>query len=330
MKGDVDTSSLGVTLMHEHVFVCSPEINLNYPDTWGNDEARLAKAVDDLNEAYEHGVRTIVDCTVLGLGRDVARLQPVAERVDVNIICATGFYTWRDLPNFFNISGPTQYGALEEADDVLPSLFLRDIEYGIAETGVKAGVLKCLVHRGMSPAMERIIRAVAQVHRATGVPITTHTHSAPDGLTLLAVLRDEGVELSRVVIGHVDASAKNYDYLRQLLDSGCIVGFDSFGLEGDGAGEAHAATLIDRVAALTRLCREGFASQIVLSQDYASYCDQVPADWYTTRLPNWSYHRVVDDAVPALLVAGVSQTDVDQMLIDTPRRFFESRGLGAY
>lgn len=330
MKGDVESTGLGVTLMHEHVFVCAPEINLNYPETWGDNEQRIAKAIDDLNEAYEHGVRTIVDCTVLGLGRDVERLKRVASEVEVNIICATGYYTWNDLPNFFNISGPTKYGALEESEDVLPSMLLRDIEVGIADTGVKAGVLKCMAHHGMTLAMERIARAVAQVHRSTGVPITTHTHSVPDGLTLLDVLLDEGVDPHRVVIGHVDASSKNQSYLLSLLETGCFIGFDSFGLEGDGAGEAHATTFQERIDAIVKLCSLGYDSQIVLSHDYASFCDQVPADWFSGRLPNWSYHRVSDDAVPALLKAGVDQTQIDRMLVTNPMRFFESRGLGGY
>ena len=31
VKGPVDTSALGQVLMHEHVFVLSPEIDQNYP-----------------------------------------------------------------------------------------------------------------------------------------------------------------------------------------------------------------------------------------------------------------------------------------------------------
>jgi phosphotriesterase-related protein len=40
-KSFVDSSLLGVTLMHEHIFVQSPEINQNYPESWGDEDARV-------------------------------------------------------------------------------------------------------------------------------------------------------------------------------------------------------------------------------------------------------------------------------------------------
>jgi phosphotriesterase-related protein len=324
--GGVDSADLGTTMMHEHVFVLTPEININYPETLGDEEAHIEHAVALLTAAHERGVSTIVDCTVPGLGRDVRRVQRVAERVPVNIVCATGYYTWNDLPNFFGIYGPTQYGAAYEAADALPAMLLRDVEKGIGGTSIRAAVLKCVVHKRVTPGMERIARAVAEVHHRTGVPITVHTHSRPDGLDAQRLLSGFGLDLTRVIIGHMDAAGREPDYLQAVLDQGSTVGFDTFGIEGGDLGGAHDVSFADRIETIVSLCVRGYSRQVVLSHDYASFCDQVPAEWFTERFPRWSYHRVVEDAVPALRTAGVSEEHLHDMLVGNPRRFFESCG----
>ena len=96
--GSIDTADLGVTLMHEHVFVMTTEITLNYPEGWGDEARREAEAVSRLNELKSRGVDTIVDLTVIGLGRYLPRIARVAERTELNIVVATGLYTYNDVP----------------------------------------------------------------------------------------------------------------------------------------------------------------------------------------------------------------------------------------
>ena len=100
VRGPVGTDQLGRTLMHEHVFTVSTEIALNYPElSWdGDKEARLAEAVTKLETLKEHGIDTIVDLTVLGLGRDVATVAQVNAGVDLHIVVATGLYTFDRSP----------------------------------------------------------------------------------------------------------------------------------------------------------------------------------------------------------------------------------------
>src|ERR1700728_1782858 len=85
VRGPLDTAELGETLMHEHVFVLTPEIQQNYPGDW-DEEERVADAVAKLRALREVGVRTIVDLTVIGLGRYIPRIQRVNEQVDINIV----------------------------------------------------------------------------------------------------------------------------------------------------------------------------------------------------------------------------------------------------
>jgi phosphotriesterase-related protein len=83
VRGPVDTAELGQTLVHEHVFVLSADVQQNYPEEWGNEDDRVADAVQKLNQLAATGVRTIVDPTVIGLGRYIPRIQRIAEQVDL-------------------------------------------------------------------------------------------------------------------------------------------------------------------------------------------------------------------------------------------------------
>src|SRR5579864_1312068 len=101
-RGAIDSAQLGVTLMHEHIFVLSTEIMLNYPEEWGDEERRIAEAADRMNELHSRGVHSVVDLTVIGLGRYIPRIARVAERTRINIIVATGIYTYNDIPFYFH------------------------------------------------------------------------------------------------------------------------------------------------------------------------------------------------------------------------------------
>ena len=98
----MNTAELGRTYMHEHVFVLTPDVQQNYPHDWGREEDRVEDAVVKLKALAGQGVRTIADPTVVGLGRYIPRIQRVAERVpELNIVVATGCYTYDQVPFFF-------------------------------------------------------------------------------------------------------------------------------------------------------------------------------------------------------------------------------------
>src|SRR5215831_18195835 len=175
VRGPVNTEKLGQTLMHEHVFVLSAEIGQNFPEDWGNEDRRVNEAITRLTELKAAGVDTIVDLTVIGLGRYIPRIQRIARQIDLNIIVATGVYTYNDVPMYFHFRGP---GTVLDGPEIMVDMFIRDIEEGIAGTGVKAAILKCATDEpGVTPGVERVLRAVAQAHVRTGAPISTHTHA---------------------------------------------------------------------------------------------------------------------------------------------------------
>jgi len=308
VRGPVEPAALGRTLMHEHIFVLSPEIEKTV-DEW-DEEVQQARAVAKLRELKRRGIDTLVDLTVVGLGRYIPRIATIAEQVpEINVVVATGVYTYNDVPMYFHFRGP---GTILGGPEPMVDLFVREIRDGIADTGVRAGILKCATDRpGMTPGVERVLRAVAQAHRETGVPITTHTPTPPEpwGLEQQRVFRDEGVDLSRVVIGHSGGTVDT-DYHLALIDNGSYLGFDHFGLPG--------ISLEQRVDAVARLCARGHAGRIVLSHDAMCF-----ADWFPRSVMDasetWRWTYISDEVLPAMRARGIAESDITTMLIDNPR-----------
>ncbi len=319
VRGAVDTAGLGRTYMHEHVFVLSADVQQNYPDEWGDEDTRIADAVEKLTALSRQGVRTIVDPTVVGLGRYIPRIERIAEQVpDLNIVVATGLYTYGDVPFFFHYRGPA-LNEIAGADvpDPMVDMFVSDIEDGIAGTGVKAGLLKCAIDSpGLTPGVERVMRAVAKAHLRTGTPITVHTH--PDtrsGLEVKRVMCDEeGVDPSRIVLGH-SGDTTDVDHLVELAEAGFVLGMDRFGINLETTFEARADTVVE-------MCRRGYADRMVLSQDASCYIDWIDPQ-VRPMLSQWHYLHIHDDVLPYLRDHGVGQEQIDTMLIDLPRRYFE-------
>ena len=187
----------------------------------------MADAIEKLRALGDKGVTTIVDPTVIGLGRYIPRLQRIAPEVPVQIVVATGVYTYGDLPFVYAQRGP---GAPLGGDEPMVADFVRDITEGIAGTGVKAAFLKCAVeHPDLSPGVERALRAVAATHKETGVPITVHTNpGAQTGTKVVDDPREEGADLTKVVLGH-SGDSNDLDHLKSLADTGAILGMDRFG-----------------------------------------------------------------------------------------------------
>lgn len=313
MRGPIDPSALGRTLMHEHVFVLSPEIQHNY-ETEFDPEVEVPAAIERLNELKAAGIDTIVDLTVIGLGRRMDLLEPIAAAIDLNIVVATGLYTYNELPHFFLYRGGP--GTLLGGDDPLIDLFMADVERGVGRTSVKPAIIKCATDElGLTPDVERVLRACAQTHRRTGLPISTHTHAASQrGLDQQRIFGEEGVDLGRVVIGH-SGDTTDLGYLEQLIDNGSYLGMDRFGVDAYLAFD-------DRVQVVADLCEKGYADRMVLSHDASCHIDWIPPAVRGFQ-PNWHYTHITRDVLPALRERGVSEEQIDLMLVENPRTILQ-------
>jgi phosphotriesterase-related protein len=162
-----------------------------------------------------------------------------------------------------------------------------------------------------------VMRAVGQAQVETGVPVTVHTSAhTQSGLVAQKVLSDEGVDLTKVVIGH-SGDCTDLDYLCALADAGSLLGMDRFGLD-------VLLPFEQRVNTVAELARRGYAEKMVLAHDASCFIDWFDAEAKEQAVPNWKYTHISDDVIPALLERGVTQAQLATMLVDNPRRYFEA------
>ena len=308
----LDTADLGFTLSHEHVLETSAGILQTYPE-FVDRAGSVEKSIAILGQAYAEGVRTIVDVTTIDLGRDVKFLEQVSRGSGVQIVCATG--VWVDIPRAFWDATP----------DMVAPLFIREIEVGIDQTGIKAGIIKVATDKdGVTYEGEVILRAAARAHKATGVPISTHTPVAPAraGEDQLRIFREEGVDPDRVYIGHSD-NTDDVDYLIRLLDQGAWVGLDGLLEFGHAPGTPD---LEGRIQMTKALIDAGFGHHLMLGQDWSVTADLFggkDAQEETKKGNPDGYLTISRQVLPRLIAIGVSEEVTNQMMVDNPRRFFE-------
>lgn len=309
VRGPVATSELGTTLMHEHLFVLQPEALQNYGHVWGEsyweEDVRVDDAIAKLRAAREAGIRTIVDPTAPGLGRCIPRIQRINAEVDLNIVVASGVYAFLELPNFLHYRLP----------EAIAELFVREIREGIDDTGVRAAFLKCAVEEhGIVGDIPKILDAIALAAVDTGVPVMVHTNArAATGTLALAELTRRGVDPARIVVAHAGDS-NDLEYLRTIGDTGASLGFDRFNIPHFNPDE-------DRLRTLLALLGEGYGDRIHLSHDAACFMDFMVGDpAFADEQPD--YLHITRVILPQLRQAGVTEKEVDELMVANPQRFF--------
>ncbi|WP_342545483.1 phosphotriesterase [Lysinibacillus sp. FSL K6-4013] len=297
VTGELQLTDLGTTLIHEHLLLRSEEVTAQFPHLY--DEADLYdKAVTALKEVKQRGIDTICDPTVMGIGRDVDFMKRVSEETNVQVIAATGVYSFNEIPPHF----------ANREIDYLAQAFIHDIEKGIQGTDIKASFLKCAADaKGITEDLDKVFRAVARAHKATGVPIMTHSHPASkNGLNQIRIFEEEGVDFSKVMIGHC-GDTEDLDYLHEILNKGVFIGMDRY--------SQGPLSIPKRNITLMKLIEQGYSNKMFLSQDYCCSIDWFDADHeHYKNSPEWSITYLTDKLIPALLEKGVSQGDIDLMM----------------
>jgi len=309
--GPIDTADLGFTLMHEHFMVVNPAMRLAFPD-WINRETIIANTVKELKIAKDNGVQTVVEVTPINLGRDIHLVREVAEKADIQTIVSTGFYYTED-PFFSYWSA-----------DKLVELLLPEIQQGIQGTEIKAGIIKCGTGElGVTQTNRKLLEMASRLHLATGLPITAHTEpSKRNGLDQIDVFEAENVDLSKVVIGHCD-DAFDLKYLEELMNRGCYIGFDRFGMREFYPSDEK------RIEWLLTLLEMGYEEKIVVSHDCSTHNDVIPIDEFhearTNIVPDWRFYHFPRDVMPILREKGVEDKQIQVMTVENPKKIFENR-----
>ncbi len=319
-RGPIAPEDLGMVLMHEHVF-----INMMMEErSTGllNDYTLMADEVGAFSRA---GGGTLVELTTAELtsgaspdpagrygGRpatghaeggarainNVLSLVRLSEEVDVHVVIGTGHYRdpFIDQP-WFDRAGTQR----------LTEQIVRDLVVGFSDTGVKAGIIgEVGADRWyVSAAEERAFRAAGRAQRSTGVAVTTHAARWPVGIDQLDILVSEGADPRRVIIGHCDM-VNIPEYHEEIARRGAFVQFDT--IRGNTEYDTN-----NRVNLVVNMAQKGYLSQVLLSHD----------NCHRTHLHitgGAGYDFVPGQFAAALMRAGLSQGDIEQLLVHNPRR----------
>ena len=310
--GPLDTADMGFTLSPEHVLdMTSAGVQYVYPE-FIDRAGTIERGIADFTEAYQHGVRTIVDVTTMDLGRDIRLIEQVSRESGINMICVTG--VWTDIPRIFWTASP----------DMIAPLFIREIQEGIEGTGIKAGIIKVANDMGgVTPEGEIVLRAAVRAQKATGVPISTHTW-APErvGEQQIRIFEDEGVDLDRVYIGHINDTTDT-DYLIGMLEKGIWLGLD----RTPGGRSPGTPGWEERTEIVQRLIDAGFGHRIMLGHDWSvtGGLSTPEVQEERRRYNPDGYLFITRNVLPRLAQLGVSQDQVDRLMVENPRRFFEGK-----
>lgn len=143
-----------------------------------------------------------------------------------------------------------------------------------------------------------------------------------NGPAQLRVLLDEGVEPGKLIFGHCGETT-DASYIESILDEGCYVGLDRFGLD-------MMCPMRNRADTLVELCGKGYEKQVVLSHDYNSHIDWWPPEllpvFVERNAPKWSFHHIMEDVLPYIKERGIDDRQISIMMVDNPKRIFSGCG----
>jgi len=336
--GPIDSSELGITLPHEHLTVehvkanfceppnpedkemadkpVTPDILhwLRYYRTENKDNLKLPdekKIIDELMHFKKAGGKTIVEVTNNGANRDPKALVHISKATGLNIIMGSGYYLGSSHPDDMDLK------TVEQISDEI----VHDITAGVNNTSVKSGIIGeigCVWP--LRPNERKTLIAASHAQKITGAPLNIHPgrkREAP--FEIVEILKEAGADLSRTVMSHVDIRLRHHEERCKLADTGCYLEYDNFGWEGPRPVTLNWDSEIDipsdeqRIKEIMQLINAGYLNQILISTDI---CMKIHLLYYGGK----GYNHIQKYVVPLMLVLGMSQKQIDTIMIENPRR----------
>jgi phosphotriesterase-related protein len=302
VNGAIDSSSLGLTLIHEHFlvdFIGAEKINFK---RWDRNEV-IQKVLPFIDEAKKAGVKTIFDCTPAYLGRDAVLLKELSRQSGIQIITNTGYYgalNNKHLPSH----------AFSETAEQLADRWTGEYNNGIDGTGVKPGFMKIGVdsNEKLSEIHQKLVRAAAITHLKTGLTICSHTGPGKTAFEQIDILKKFGVSPDAFVWVHAQAE-KDKSYYTRAASLGAWVSLD-----GIGWGDFN-----NYMDSLEMLKSNKLLNRVLISHD---------AGWYKPEDPEGEfkgYTNIFKELIPGLKENGFSKKDFDQLLVKNPIEAFSIR-----
>jgi len=305
VKGKIPAEEMGVSLIHEHILVDWIGADSTGYHRWDR-EIVIERALPFLMAAKEKGVKTIFECTPAYLGRDPLLLKELSEKTGINIVTNTGYYGVKD-----NKFIPKH--AFDDSPENIARIWIDEFNNGIDGTDVFPGFIKIGVDRKdtLSQMHEKIVKAAAIAHKATGLTIVSHTGTDAPAFAQLEILKNEGVSPEAFVWTH--AQNGTFEGCIKAAKQGAWISIDNV-----NSNKVNKPGGIDwYVELLTKLKKENVLHKILISHD---------AGWYNVGQENGGKYRGYTDIfeylIPKLKANGFSQEDIDLLIIKNPKRAY--------
>ncbi|XP_019619694.1 PREDICTED: phosphotriesterase-related protein-like [Branchiostoma belcheri] len=334
--GPIDPAELGRTLTHEHLMIDASPLGVGIPPPpflpnmnslpFNMDNLGFIRqfpwsykpnltlygeeqhVMEELKFFKQHGGSSMVECTIVGLERDMNMMKRMAEESGVNIISGTGYYVDAALPA--EVHSATQ--------EQLVATMVQDVTQGAAGTGIRCGVIGEIGTSWPITATEKkVLVATAAAQTQLGCPVIIHpgrNRAAP--AEVIRILAEAGGDISRTVMSHLDRTICDHDELAEFAKLGCYLELDLFGIEVSyyQLGDFDMPSDAQRIQMIKHVLDEGYEDRVVIAHDL-----------YTKhRLMHYGghgYSHILLNVVPMMLARGISQEQVDKMLIHNPRNW---------
>ena len=312
--GPVPADGLGVVSVHEALLSVVPGTEYAFDITM--DRAEIFQTLaGKLTDFRDHGGRTIVDSTGMFHGRDVTLYEALSRSTGVHIVASTGMGPEEMLGGYFltpqtNPPAPWPAGKFAE-------LFTKEVTEGmvvprVERRGAAGLVATAANHQGMTATEKSLFRGAARTARSTGIPVSIRY--GKDAVHDLEVVLDEKLPASRAVVGGLDRKdAVAAGAPLQIARRGAFAALDHVGLGDD----AH-VTDRERAALVVDLVKAGHGNRVLLSGNAIGVAKGQPGN----DLP---YSYVLSTFVPLLTSRGLSEEDVQRILVGNPRELLSVR-----
>jgi len=332
--GAIAPEQLGITLMHEHLLLDATPwfrqraamdsamltqrtVSLEILGALRNDPFRLEDnclldneqvAIEEVSLFRDRGGQTIVDPTCPAVGRNPHALRRIAEATGLNIVMGAGYYLESSHP--------------PQVKQMSVEAIAQEIEQDIVEgvDGIRAGIIGEIgISKDFTAEEEKVLRGAARAQARTGVPLEIHLPGWERlGGRVLDVVVEEGADIQRTVLCHMNPSGGDPEYQMALAKRGAWLEYDMIGIDFYFAEQAVQSPCDEENAgAIARLKAAGFLDQLLISQDTFVKIQLV-------RYGGTGYAHILDYFVPRLYRHGFTEAEVHQLLVDNPRRVFSN------
>lgn len=280
--------------LRRHPLTCLDNLQLNDP----------ALMCDELRAFAQMGGGTIADLTSRGPGRDVAALARLAEQTGIRIIAGTGLYAPRYYPA--NLA--------QETVDGLAAQFTGEVEQGIEGTAVRAGVIGLIcIDDPADEQQEKILQAAARASLRTGAPLALRCPPGAGFAAVHALLQQEGLPASKVLLSGMDRFMAEEDRLRPA-SLGYYLLFDGVGQEYYvRGGESRVPRDPERLRALKGLVEKGYLFQLLVSQG-------IDRKMFLVRYGGWGYGHIARNLIPMMTRERFAPKQITTMTMYNPAR----------